>query len=274
MVTKAEDELERERLIELASNEGIDDYLDYCVYSKRTIAEFLRDFPLTSALLTPAELFHFFPVIRPRAFSIASSPSANPGQIQILVARVNYNVRKMKQPRLGLCSNFLCDLVPGQKVFTRIRPGIFRVKGNEPLILVGPGTGVAPFRSMALENELASPGSQILLFFGCRGEFRDFYFENEWPEQRKTRFITAFSRDQNRKIYVQHRIMENAKEIWELINAGAKILIAGSSGEMPKQVVSAIKQSIISHGGIAELGADKFIEMLEKRKCIQYETWS
>uniref|UniRef100_A0A914LXV8 NADPH-dependent diflavin oxidoreductase 1 n=1 Tax=Meloidogyne incognita TaxID=6306 RepID=A0A914LXV8_MELIC len=271
----AEDELEKERLLELCSPEGIDDYYEYCIYSKRSICEFLRDFPQTSALLTIGHFLDFFPIIRARAFSIASSPSGHLNEIQILVAKVKYNIRRIKTPRLGLCSNFLCSTNPGHQIYARISPGIFKYDKEQvtPYILIGPGTGVAPFRSMIVENEFRE--CPIILFFGCRNEKMDFYFKEEWSKYKNLQLFTAFSRDQEEKIYVQHKISENSKEMWNLINCGgAKIFIAGSAGDMPKQVINSFKQVFIQEGRMSVEEADKFVELMEKKKLIQYETWS
>ncbi|CAK5008689.1 unnamed protein product [Meloidogyne enterolobii] len=272
----AEDELEKERLLELCSPEGIDDYYEYCIYSKRSICEFLRDFPQTSALLTIGHFLDFFPIIRSRAFSIASSPSGHLNEIQILVAKVKYNIRRIKTPRFGLCSNFLCSTNPGHQVYARISPGIFKYDKEQvtPYILIGPGTGVAPFRSMIVENEF-NRKCPITLFFGCRNEAMDFYFKDEWSNYKNLNLFTAFSRDQEEKIYVQHKISENPKELWNLINCGgAKIFIAGSAGDMPKQVINSFKQVFIQEGKMSAEEADKFVELMEKKKLIQYETWS
>ncbi|KAI1714640.1 FAD binding domain-containing protein [Ditylenchus destructor] len=268
----AQDPMEKDRLQELASPEGLDDYLDYCQRPRRTVAELLRDFPATSASLAPQQLFDVMSAIRPRAFSIASSPASTPPVIQLLVARVVYKVRRMAESRRGICSNFLCDLTSGDKVFAKIRLGTFAYNSASPLLLVGPGTGVAPFRSIIHTNERLSGNSvQILLFFGCRNSSKDFYFEDDWKECKHLTLATAFSRNQPEKFYVQHAIVQN-EHVWEYLrNPNAKILIAGSANEMPKEVIKALK-IIAESNGIEKV--DDFFEELEKLDRIQFETWS
>ncbi|KAL3069388.1 hypothetical protein niasHS_018113 [Heterodera schachtii] len=280
-------ELERDRLMELCSPEGIDDFLDYCQHPRRTLAELLRDFPNTASRLGPSELFDFFPVIRPRAFSIASSPTAHPGQIQILVARVEYAVKKMASLRFGLCSNFLCTRQIGAKVYVRIRPGLFKYHRNGvdgsgcgPLLLVGPGTGVAPHRSIVAENEAAADddghSSSITLFFGCRGAQRDFYFKNEWSNCAKATVVTAFSRDEpGKKVYVQHKILEHSAAVCRLLEQNdCRVFIAGSAGAMPQAVVAALKEALRTVRNVTEGEADERIERMERSGRIVYETWS
>ncbi|KAI1714637.1 FAD binding domain-containing protein [Ditylenchus destructor] len=268
----ARDPMEKDRLQELASPQGLDDYLDYCQRPRRTVAELLRDFPATSASLAPQQLFDVMSAIRPRAFSIASSPASTPPVIQLLVARVVYKVRRMAESRRGICSNFLCDLTSGDKVFAKIRLGTFTYNSASPLLLVGPGTGVAPFRSIIHTNERISGNSvKILLFFGCRNSSKDFYFEDDWKECKHLTLATAFSRDQPEKFYVQHAIVQN-EHVWEYLrNPNAKILIAGSANEMPKEVIKALKK-IAESNGIEKV--DDFFEELEKMNRIQFETWS
>ncbi|KAI1697103.1 FAD binding domain-containing protein [Ditylenchus destructor] len=266
----ARDPMEKDRLQELSSPQGLDDYLDYCQRPRRTVAELLRDFPVTAASLTPQQLFDVMSAIRPRAFSIASSPATTPPVIQLLVARVVYKVRRMAESRRGICSNFLCDLTTGDKVFAKIRLGTFAYNSASPLLLVGPGTGVAPFRSIIRTNERLSGNSvQILLFFGCRNSSKDFYFEDDWKVCKHLTLATAFSRDQPEKFYVQHAIVQN-EHVWEYLrNPNAKILIAGSANEMPKEVIKALKR-IAESNRIEKV--DDFFEELDKMNRIQFET--
>lgn len=256
------DPSEKERLRELASPEGLDDLLDYANRCRRTTAETFRDFPATSKHLEPDHLFEILTVIRPRAFSIASAPSGS--HVELLVAKVKYKSR-MAEKRRGLCSTFIARLKEGDEVFCRIRPGTFKFPPPDaPVICIGPGTGVAPFRSLFGQRSTISPNSTGLLFFGCRGQNDDFYFSEEWPKMDGVEVIAAFSRDTEKKVYVQHKMGERARDIRKMLEAGAFIFIAGSSGDMPKAVSSVL----------AQIQGEEWVKKAEETGRIQYETWS
>ncbi|KJH50760.1 flavodoxin [Dictyocaulus viviparus] len=261
---------ERAKLLEFIRPEGLDDFLEYTVKSRRTAAEVLRDFPKTSMKIPPERLFELFTIIRPRAFSIASAPS--PNFIEILVAKVEYRTR-MADKRRGLCSSYISGLVPGDKVFARIRSGTFKFpKEDIPVICIGPGTGVAPFRSYLTWRNRCKATTDSLLFFGCRGKKLDFYFENEWSKLSTTQLIPAFSRDTiGKKEYVQHMVMKHADKVWNIVGEqGGFVFIAGSSGNMPKEVGAALDRIATEHGWIK----DTFISRMEAIGRVQYETWS
>ncbi|CAD6193871.1 unnamed protein product [Caenorhabditis auriculariae] len=265
----SQNEMEKMRLSELGSPHGLDDLLNYCTRVRRTVAETLRDFPETAKSVAPEHLFDFISPIRPRAFSIASSPSRNPNVIELLVAKVDYKSR-MSERRRGLCSTFLANLKAHDKVFGRIRGGTFKFPLHlTPVICVGPGTGVAPFRSFLQFRDELGERQNALLFFGCRGEQKDYYFKEEWLSLRNAEVITAFSRDADSKVYVQHKILELAEKVWQIIGkANGMVFIAGSSGDMPKAVVNALNEVAASHG------VPDWVAKAEATGKIQYETWS
>ncbi|UMM38258.1 hypothetical protein L5515_009752 [Caenorhabditis briggsae] len=262
MAYYSKDPSEKERLRELSSPEGLDDLLDYANRCRRTTAETFRDFPATSKNLGLNHLFEILTVIRPRAFSIASAPSGS--HVELLVAKVEYKSR-MADRRRGLCSTFIARLKEGDEVFCKIRAGTFRFPTPDaPVICIGPGTGVAPFRSLFGQRSQISPNSTGFLFFGCRGEHDDFYFSEEWNKMECVEVVAAFSRDTEKKVYVQHKMGERARDIKKMLDSGASVFIAGSSGDMPKAVASVL----------AQIQGGEWTKKAEETGRIQYETWS
>lgn len=279
--TFATNELEREKLAEFSSAAGQDELHSYCNRPRRTALEVLADFPHTAAELSADYLLDLFPEIQPRSFSIASSLKAHPHRIQILVAVVRYKT-KMYKPRRGLCSTWLASLDPGQgEVYVPlwVKKGTLKFPREKdiPVIMVGPGTGVAPFRS-ALQERISEGKPDNVLFFGCRSESKDFYFRAEWEDMVEAGHLvlfTAFSRDQEEKVYVQHRVTDNAPLLWDLIaNKNACFYIAGNAKEMPASVCDALKQLFQQEGGVSTEEAEQMLVTMERTGRFQSETWS
>lgn len=279
--TFATNELEREKLCEFSSAAGQEELHGYCNRPRRTALEVLSDFPHTTAELKADYLLDLFPEIQPRSFSIASSLQAHPGRLQILVAVVRYKT-KLYKPRRGLCSSWLASLDPTQgDVFVPlwVKKGSlkFPKDQNTPVILVGPGTGVAPFRS-AIQERIAEHKTANVLFFGCRSESKDFYLRSEWEELRSAGHLTlftAFSRDQEDKVYVQHLIRDNAPLLWDLItNKLACFYIAGNAKQMPASVCDALKETFQQEGGVSSEEAEQMLAAMERTGRFQSETWS
>ncbi|KAI3361997.1 hypothetical protein L3Q82_012200, partial [Scortum barcoo] len=279
--TFATNELEKEKLLEFSSAAGQDELHSYCNRPRRTALEVLADFPHTTAELKVDYLLDLFPEIQPRSFSIASSLQAHPHRLQILVAVVRYKT-KLYKPRRGLCSTWLASLDPAQgEVYVPlwVRKGSLRFPKEKdmPVIMVGPGTGVAPFRS-ALQERIAEGKNANVLFFGCRSESKDFYFSSEWEEMMKAGHLTlftAFSRDQEEKVYVQHQVRKNAELLWDLIaNKSACFYIAGNAKQMPTSVCDALKEVFQQEGGVSAEDAEQMLAAMERSGQFQSETWS
>ncbi|XP_062929939.1 NADPH-dependent diflavin oxidoreductase 1 isoform X3 [Mobula hypostoma] len=275
------DELEQEKLKEFSSAEGQEELYSYCNRLRRTTLEVLFDFSKTTTAVPVDYLLDLIPEIRPRAFSIASSQLAHPGQIQILMAVVQYKT-KLKKPRRGVCSSWLASQNPQQGdvyVPLWVKKGMlqFPTDTETPIIMVGPGTGVAPFRA-AIQERVAKGRKGNYLFFGCRGKSKDFFCQAEWEDLQHKGLLslfTAFSRDQDHKIYVQHRIKENGAVVWDLIGSKkACFYIAGNAKMMPAQVTDSLKSVFQSEGGLSDAESEHLLVELEQGKRFQTETWS
>ncbi|KDR16972.1 NADPH-dependent diflavin oxidoreductase 1 [Zootermopsis nevadensis] len=274
-------DLEKEKLTEFSTPEGQEELYNYSNRPRRTVLEVLQDFPQATANIPLEYMFELFQPIRPRAFSVASSPKAHNEEIHILVAVVKYRT-KLIAPRLGLCSNWLAGLTPGTNIPVWIRRGSFHfpLSENNPVIMIGPGTGVAPFRSYIHERVALSQASNKLLylFFGCRNKNGDFHFSNEWlslQEEKHLSLFCAFSRDQEYKIYVQHLIKEQAALLWDLLSSKAWIFLAGSSSNMPAGVKEAfVKDVACGAGKLSHDEAKQFMQNLENTGYFQCETWA
>ncbi|XP_075415864.1 NADPH-dependent diflavin oxidoreductase 1 isoform X1 [Tenrec ecaudatus] len=275
------DELEREKLLEFSSAGGQEALHAYCTRPRRTVLEVLCDFPHTAAAVPPDYLLDLIPPIRPRAFSIASSLVTLPGRLQILVAVVQYWTR-LKEPRRGLCSCWLASLDPGQgpvQVPLWVQPGslTFPETADTPVVMVGPGTGVAPFRA-AIQERVARGQTGNVLFFGCRQRDQDFYWEAEWQELKRRgclTLVTAFSREQQQKVYVQHRLREHGPLVWELINQqGAYFYLAGNAKSMPAEVTEALTSVFQEQGGLSGPDAASYLTGLQRALRFQAETWA
>ncbi len=210
--------------------------------------------------------------LQPRLYSISSSPNAHPGEVHLTVAIVRYHSHY--RDRGGVCSTFLSDRSDG------LRPGVFvhsnnafrlPEDGDKPVIMVGPGTGVAPFRAFLEERRVSGAKGGNWLFFGNPYEGQDFLYEDELASMKDegvlTRLDLAFSRDQADKIYVQDRMLEHGEELWRwLSDEGAYFYVCGDASRMAKDVDAALHEVAMVHGGLSEVDAQAFIKALKKEK--------
>lgn len=277
----SQDKLERDKCIELSSPEGQEDWLNYCRRTKRTVIEVLQDFHRSAAHLTLQTLFELFSIIKPRSFSIASAcGAAAAGRgLQLLVAAVRYRTA-LRRPRLGLASNWLAALLPGHKVYGWIKKGtfVFPDDASVPYIMVGPGTGLAPFRSLLQERVHYGTASKDImhLFFGCRYKEKDYHCREELEGMAgdgNLSLYCAFSRDQEDKIYVQHKIFENRETIWRLLNNNAHVFISGNAKSMPDNVREALADVIRVCSGTSAAASSDAVRSLQEQGRLQVETW-
>ncbi|RVE41573.1 hypothetical protein evm_013777 [Chilo suppressalis] len=276
----SEDKLERDKCIELSTPEGQEDWLNYCRRPRRTVLEVLHDFHKSASKLTIQILFELFSSIKCRSFSIASSNFCNMGtRVELLVAVVNYHT-KLKKERLGLASNWLKSLIVGDRIYGWIKKGsLVFPKPTIPHIMIGPGTGLAPFRSLLLERNMQNSlsNAKMHLFFGCRYKDKDFLCKcllETLVERRRLSLYCAFSRDQDKKIYVQHKIKEQSDLLWSLITDwNAYIYISGNAKNMPDNVKEAFVEIFNETGGLSVEQAKEMLRGLEKNGRLQVEAW-
>lgn len=266
----AKDELELEKFAEFTSLLGRDSLWAYTTRPRRTLLEVLADFHSVRKHLDLTYLLDIIPVTKPRGFSIASAQNQAQGRLEACVAVVRYKTN-MKTARVGLCSSWLSTLSLGQPVRFYTTPGSFLFPLDRPIIMVGPGTGCAPFRSLIQDR--ADTSQPLLLFFGCRSYKHDFFFRSEWESITNLHVVCAFSRDQPNKVYVQHKIIEEGQRVWELLQQGAVFCVAGNSKNMPFQVKDSLVTVARQQGGLSENEALKYIDQLVKNKLYQTETW-
>ena len=212
-----------------------------------------------------------------RLYSISSSPKAHPGEVHLTVGIVRYELDG--RPCKGVCSTFLAERADGGvPVFIHKSPG-FRLPADttRPVIMVGPGTGIAPFRAFLEERRATAPDSKNWLFFGDQHVATDFLYRAEletlFSEGVLTHLDTAFSRDQSEKIYVQNRMLENAARLWEWLGNGAHIYVCGDAKRMAKDVDAALLQIVREQGGLATEAAQAFINQLKSEKRYQRDVY-
>ena len=272
----------------MAEHDAADQYLKELINSEvrteldkflwgREIIDFLVESP--GVKFAPEEFVSLLKKLQPRLYSIASSLKAHPEQVHLTVDTVRYDAHGRK--RKGVCSNFLAERAGKDTpvpVFIQISKH-FRVpeNGDLPIIMVGPGTGIAPFRAFLEERKATGAKGGNWLFFGAQKSSCDFFYQEELEAYRSdgilTRFDTAFSRDQNHKIYVQNRMRENAQELWNWLEQGAHFYVCGDASRMAKDVDKALHEIVKSAGGRADEAAGEYIQKLKSDKRYQRDVY-
>ena len=304
---------EKERLEYFASPEGRDDARRYGERERRTLLEFLDDFPSVAVPL--GWLLQTAPRLRPRLFSIASSRAADgPDTVHLAVTRASWTT-PYGRVRKGLCSTALTrggespgdgSGIVGARLAARVVKGAAAFPDDaQPVVAVCTGSGVAPVRAMVRQRdarfrrEAASRGigcgsvARTLVFFGCRHESRDFLYADEWAElaARGTlrgndasregisvasddAFVPVFSRDGDRKRYVSHAVRERSKSVWDVLRRRrSAVVICGSSGAMPEDVHEALVDVCAREGGMDDAQARAFLRGMDARGGYVVEAW-
>ncbi|KAJ3360129.1 hypothetical protein GGF32_008594 [Allomyces javanicus] len=267
-----------------------------------TVAELLLKHPIVPPL--PLDIvLESFTRIQPRYYSISSSPRylGNPNRVHITATVLRYESAAKNKSVHGLCTRHLLNLHeqlqrdPNAAIFVpvAIRHAAFKLprQNATPVIMIGPGTGVAPFRGFvqercALMAKAKSSTSAIppaplgdaLLFFGCRHEQHDFLYASEWPEYLAqgglTEMITAFSRDTDKKVYVQHRLAEHGDRVWELMRKGAHVYVCGDAKNMARDVHRWFVEAAMTRGGVSEEKAERFVKDMRTKGRYLEDVWA
>lgn len=225
----------------------------------------------------PEEFLELVDRLKPRLYSIASSPDAHPGSVELTVAIVRYSHHG--RDRGGLCTIYMADEVKVNKTKVGVfmsptKSFVLPEDTSTDIIMVGPGTGIAPFRAFMEQRVHEGGDGRNWLFFGDQSEKTEFYYKDQietWLDEGDLyRFTTAWSRDQEEKIYVQHRLKEYGAEVWEWFENGAYFYICGDKTYMAKDVHRTLIEIAMEHGGMNEEDATFFIEKTMMREQKRY----
>lgn len=234
--------------------------------AKHDLLEFFQLYPTDLPL---QELISYFLPLLPRFYSIASSPNVSPNTIDLLVATFSYKHGNKKKQGLGpyyLCQLATMHTTPIHTYLHSTPHFLLPQDPTTPIIMIGPGTGVAPYRAFLQERENQKASGKNWLFFGERNQTTDYYYESYFESLKKKHFLSldlAFSRDQSEKCYVQHRLIEKGDEIWSLLSSGAYLYLCGDARHMAKDVTSALHSIIETHGS---QDGKSYLKALRKKK--------
>ncbi|MGH8548496.1 MAG: assimilatory sulfite reductase (NADPH) flavoprotein subunit [Methylococcales bacterium] len=259
----------------LLDDEHKEDFKEYCW--GRQIIDLVEDAP--AAGIAPQDFVNVLRKMPGRLYSIASSLSKHKNQAHLLVGAVHYHAQG--RDREGVCSTFLAGRVEdNEKLLVYVQPNkVFRLPDDQdiPVIMIGPGTGVAPFRAFLQEREAKGSKGKNWLFFGDQHKATDFVYEDEWAAMLESGVLThlhaAFSRDQAEKIYVQNHLMENAKEIYDWLEEGSHFYVCGDAARMAGDVHKALINIVANQGGKSPEQAEEYIRALEKAKRYQRDVY-
>ncbi|PEJ58990.1 sulfite reductase subunit alpha [Bacillus sp. AFS002410] len=258
---------ENEELQKLLLVENTNQLKEYCY--GRDLLDMLRDFGPWKA--TAQEIVSILRKMTPRLYSIASSNAANPDEVHLTIGAVRYTAHG--RDRKGVCS-VLCservsegDTLP---VYVQANKHFHLPEAEDKdIIMVGPGTGIAPFRSFIQERAVNKVNGRSWLFFGDQHEASDFLYQSELEKYQKdgvlTKLDAAFSRDTDQKVYVQHKMLENSKELFEWIEKGAYFYVCGDKEYMAKDVNEALITIIQNEGTLTREDAEAYLKDLQKQ---------
>ena len=250
-------------LLQIANKDRLVDYM----WGRELIDLFL-EFPQSG--MSAQDFAGLLRPMPPRLYSIASSLSAHSEEVHLTVAVVRYegNGRKRK----GVCSSYLAERV-GQTVPCYLHPNKnFKLPedSSNPIIMVGPGTGIAPFRAFIEERKSTGATGKNWFFFGDRSQKTDYLYGDEWESYQKDGILNeldlAWSRDQAEKVYVQHKMLEKGSQLWNWLNDGAVFYVCGDASRMAKDVDQALRTIAQEKGSMSEEDSGAWVKALQKER--------
>ena len=244
--------------------------------AQHQIIDIVRQFP---AKVTAQQFVDMLRSMTPRLYSIASSQAEVEDEVHLTVALVEYEAHG--HTHQGGASSFLSTrLDEGGEVNVFVETNDnFRLPndGNTPVIMIGPGTGIAPFRAFMQQREAEEASGENWLFFGNPNYTQDFLYQAEWQRFVKDGVVNkvslAFSRDQEQKVYVQHRMLEQGAELYQWLEQGAHLYVCGDANHMAKDVQDALVQIVIEHGAKSEEQAEQYVSDLRRAKRYQKDVY-
>lgn len=272
VIQKYQEKTDNKALLDILQN---DEKLDQYLYG-HDVLDLIQEFPQSFFPQELADLLRSFP---PRLYSISSSQSAVGEEVHITVATVRYQHRNRQ--REGACSTYLADRIDIDSkvsVFVEKNPA-FKLPENAetPIILIGAGTGIAPFRAFLQHREADELRGNTWLFFGERRFHSDFLYQVEWQKLLKDGYLeridVAFSRDQLEKVYVQNKLVEKQKEVFEWLEKGANIYLCGDMKQMARDVQKTLIDILESEGGLTQEKAEEYLRQLKKQRRFQLDVY-
>jgi len=280
----AKDPTDRNALLRMSSKEGKAEYREKILDAHVGLVDLLRRCP---SIEIPLEhlLANICPLLQTRFYTISSSSSVHPGTIHLTLAVTRFD-RGDGSVFNGVCSTHIARSTPGiSKLRVFNRPSTFRLPDDptRPVIMVGPGTGIAPMRALIQERAHQRTVRQLdvgpnILYFGCRKAAEDFIYEDELKALQESGDLTelhlAFSRQQKDKVYVQHLLQQNAEETWRYIDTDGAYLYVCGGVRMGHDVSNALKEIFVAEGGMSADAAKEYLSKLTDEGRFVQELWS